>query len=119
MTIRLQRGQRWLSESEPELGLGLVQQFTDRTVTDARRLKKEIDDVRSGGWAQAVKEREPDLNAIAAPVFGADGALVAILGVQGPSGRFGRKKREAALAHLLENARALSVSLGYNGHIPL
>ncbi len=81
--------------------------------------QEEIDEVRSNGWAQAVKEREPDLNAIAAPVFGADGALVAILGVQGPAARFGRKKREAALAHLLENARALSVSLGYNGHIPL
>ena len=93
--------------------------YTDRTVTDGRRLKREIDEVRANGWAQAVKEREPDLNAIAAPVFGADGALVAILGVQGPSGRFGRKKRDAALEHLLENARALSVSLGYNGHIPL
>ena len=39
--------------------------YTDRTVTDARRLKKEIDEVRGSGWAQAVKEREPDLNAIA------------------------------------------------------
>jgi IclR family acetate operon transcriptional repressor len=96
-----------------------LESFTSRTVTDARELKREIDDVRSNGWAQAVKERESDLNAIAAPVFGADGALVAILGVQGPAERFGRKKREAALAHLRENARALSVALGYNGHIPL
>ena len=96
-----------------------LESFTDRTLTDARALKREIDDVRSNGWAQAVKEREVDLNAIAAPVFGADGTLVAILGVQGPAGRFGRKKREAALTHLLENARALSVALGYNGHIPL
>jgi IclR family acetate operon transcriptional repressor len=96
-----------------------LESFTGRTVTDARELKREIDDVRSNGWAQAVKEREADLNAIAAPVFGADGALVAILGVQGPAERFGRKKREAALDQLRENARALSVALGYNGHIPL
>jgi DNA-binding IclR family transcriptional regulator len=96
-----------------------LESFTGRTVTDARDLKREIDDVRSNGWAQAVKEREADLNAIAAPVFGADGSLVAILGVQGPAERFGRKKREAALAELRENARALSVALGYNGHIPL
>ena len=86
--------------------------YTDRTVTDARRLTKEIDEVRASGWAQAVKEREPDLNAIAAPVFGADGALVAILGVQGPAGRFGRKKREAALA---APARECACTLGLAG----
>ena len=68
--------------------------------------------MRTGGWAQAVKEREPDLNAIAAPVFGADGALVAILGVQGPAGRFGRKKREAALA---APPRECACTLGLSG----
>ena len=48
-------------------------------------LRREIADVQQQGWAQAVKEREDDLNAIAAPVYGANGRLAAILGVQGPA----------------------------------
>jgi IclR family acetate operon transcriptional repressor len=93
---------------------GQLERFTDRTLVDRKGLRSEIAQVRAQGWAQAVKEREVDLNAIAAPVYGANGALAAILGVQGPAGRFGRKKREAALPVLLERARALSASLGYN-----
>jgi DNA-binding IclR family transcriptional regulator len=88
--------------------------FTDRTITSSKRLMREIATVREQGWAEAVKEREIDLNAIAAPIFGSGGELAAILGVQGPAGRFGRRKREAALPFLLRRAGALSASLGYN-----
>ena len=100
--------------AQPQDGL---ERFTDRTLTDPKALHREIDQVRAQGWAQAVKEREVDLNAIAAPVFGANGTLAAILGVQGPSGRFGRKKRDAALPLLLQSARAVSAALGYNGQV--
>jgi IclR family acetate operon transcriptional repressor len=92
---------------------GALERFTDRTVTDRKVLRREIDRVREQGWAQAVKERESDLNAVAAPVFGAGGTLAAILGVQGPAGRFGRKKREAALPFLQQHADAISGELGY------
>lgn len=94
-----------------------LERFTDRTLADAKSLRREIQQVRAQGWAQAVKEREIDLNAVAAPVYGANGALAAILGVQGPAARFGRKRREAALPLLLERARALSASLGYNQQV--
>jgi IclR family acetate operon transcriptional repressor len=96
---------------------GELQRFTDRTLADGKALRREIEQVREQGWAQAVKERESDLNAVAAPVYGASGTLAAILGVQGPASRFGRKRREAALPPLLERARALSAALGYNEQV--
>jgi IclR family acetate operon transcriptional repressor len=96
---------------------GRLERFTDRTLPDAKMLRREIAGVQEQGWAQAVKEREDDLNAIAAPVFGPSGRLAAILGVQGPAQRFGRKKREAALPLLLERADALSAALGYNPRV--
>ena len=71
--------------------------------------------VRKQGWAQAVREREADLNALAAPVFGANGDLAAVLGIQGPADRFRRRRREAALPALLQACEALSASLGYTG----
>ena len=55
-------------------------------------------EVRAAGVAEAAGEREPGLNAIAAPVLGDDGRLVAVLGVQGPE-RFdadGPPRRRAA-----------------------
>jgi DNA-binding IclR family transcriptional regulator len=100
-----------------QIPAGPLEPVTDRTVTEPKALRREVAEVREQGWAQAVKEREPDLNAIAAPVLGGDGGLAAILGVQGPASRFGRKRREAALPVLLERAHALSGSLGYNPHV--
>jgi DNA-binding IclR family transcriptional regulator len=92
-----------------------LEAYTDRTITTSKRLMREVAAVREQGWAEAVREREVDLNAIAAPIYGGSGELAGILGVQGPAGRFGRKKREAARPALLARARALSEALGYTG----
>jgi IclR family acetate operon transcriptional repressor len=95
------------------LPVGPLQRFTQRTVVDRAKLAAEIERVRRQGWADAAGERETDLNAIAAPVFGADGQLVAVLGLQGPEGRFDRPARRAALEPLLAHAQAVSNGLGW------
>jgi IclR family acetate operon transcriptional repressor len=92
---------------------GPLEPFTERTITDPATLAAEIERVRVEGVAHAEGEREPDLNAIAAPVFGARGELAAILGVQGPAGRFDRAAQDAAVADLLAHAGGLSHSLGH------
>lgn len=86
--------------------------FTDRTITDQPRLARAVADVRTAGWAEAVGEREADLAALAAPVFGARGQLVAIIGLQGPLERITGPRRSAMLRDLLDAARELSVQLG-------
>jgi DNA-binding IclR family transcriptional regulator len=97
------------------LPAGPLQRFTQRTVVDRAKLAAEVERVRRQGWAEAAGERETDLNAIAAPVFGADGQLAAILGLQGPEGRFDRPARRAALEPLLAHAEATSKALGWTG----
>ena len=86
--------------------------YTDRTITDPDALAAELAAVRAQGWAEAEGEREPDLNALAAPVTGRDGALVAILGVQGPAARLTAERRREVLPHLLAAAAAVSRALG-------
>lgn len=85
---------------------------TERTITDRRAVAAEVQRVRERGWAQAIGEREHDLNAIAAPVWGSRGELAAILGLQGPSSRFDSKAMRAAIEPLLERAAGISIALG-------
>jgi DNA-binding IclR family transcriptional regulator len=92
---------------------GRLERFTHRTITDARKLAAEVERVRTRGWAEAAGEREHDLNAIAGPVFGADARLAAVLGVQGPEGRFDRAARRRAVRTLLARAGEISKALGW------
>jgi DNA-binding IclR family transcriptional regulator len=86
--------------------------FTERTIVDAGALAAEIDAVRSRGWAEAAGEREPDLNALAAPVFGRSGELAAVLGLQGPAARLTAERRAAVLPELRAAAEELQRALG-------
>jgi DNA-binding IclR family transcriptional regulator len=86
--------------------------YTERTITDPARLAAELATVRAQGWADAEGEREPDLNALAAPVVGRGGELVAILGVQGPAARLTAARRAQVLPRLFEAAAAVSARLG-------
>lgn len=87
--------------------------YTERTITNPAALAGEIKRVRETGFAQAEREREEDLSAVAAPVRSGRGDLVAILGVQGPASRFDRPAMRAALPLLLERAAAISAALGW------
>jgi IclR family acetate operon transcriptional repressor len=89
--------------------------FTERTITEPRALAEELDRVRAAGVAEAVGEREPDLNALAAPVIGRGGELVAILGLQGPAARLPAATRRTLRDPLRKAAHELSHSLGGPG----
>ena len=91
---------------------GSLDVYTERTITDPARLAAELATVRAQGWAEAEGEREPDLNALAAPVVGRGGVLVAVLGLQGPAARFTPERRRTVLPDLLAAATTLSRSLG-------
>jgi DNA-binding IclR family transcriptional regulator len=69
--------------------------------------------VRRTAHTHKTGQPAPDLNAVAVPVFGRPGSLIAILGVQGPESRFGARAQDAAVAALLPHALALSGALGY------
>jgi IclR family acetate operon transcriptional repressor len=85
--------------------------FTPGTIVERDALACEVDAVREQGYAMATAEREPDLAAMAAPARDRHGRLVAILGVQGPLGRFDAAARQAALPELVHAAAAVGGSV--------
>jgi len=82
--------------------------YTKRTITDVALLAAEVETIRQRGWAQAVGEREEEQNAIAAPILGTGTTLTAVLGLQGPAGRFGPKAMRAAVDQLIAHCAELS-----------
>ena len=105
-------GKVMLAFGELELPPEPLTSFTPRTITSRAELIEEIERVRRRGYAEAREEREPDLAAVAAPVFDSRGDLAGIVGVQGPAARFDMQAVRAAVPVLLGHAAAVSTALG-------
>src|SRR5204863_7751143 len=84
---------------------GPLKSYTKRTIAKRSELTAELDAVRERGYAYNFGEREDDLHAIAAPVWGNHGELAAIVGVQGTASRFYRQAMETVVEPLLQHAR--------------
>ncbi|HEX4249983.1 MAG TPA: IclR family transcriptional regulator [Pseudonocardia sp.] len=85
--------------------------YTEQTIVDRSALATEIAKVAERGWAQAVGEREEDLNAVAAPVLDTAGRLRAVVGVQGPALRFRPRAMRAAVDPLVERAAQIATTV--------
>lgn len=107
-------GKVLLAFSVAEPAAGALKPYTRRTITDRRRLGAELARVARQGYAEAVGERELDLNAIAAPVHDADGELAGIVGLQGPASRFGRDAMRRAVDPLLAATHEISAGFGWS-----
>jgi IclR family acetate operon transcriptional repressor len=106
----------FMSSTDPDRARPLTR-YTERTITDPEALAAELEAIRRDGVAEAVGEREPDLNALAAPVIGRGGALVAIVGLQGPAARLPAPKRRALREPLQRAAGEIGVAVGGAGQL--
>ncbi|WP_067430273.1 IclR family transcriptional regulator [Nocardioides jensenii] len=93
-----------------ELPTGRLDQLTEHTVADVDDLRRDLDRGRRRGYATTVDELEIGLTGVAAAVRGADGTVIASLGISGPSQRL--QGRLDLVGHtLIDRADQLSVLL--------
>ena len=78
---------------------------------DRDALAVEVTRIAERGWAQAVGEREDDLNAVAAAVLDQGGTLAAIVGVQGPAVRFSPRAMRSAAEWLTDRTALIAAAL--------
>ncbi|REH37256.1 DNA-binding IclR family transcriptional regulator [Kutzneria buriramensis] len=89
--------------------------YTPRTITDPGLLRAELDAALVAGWASTGDELEIGLNAVAVPIRGMDGNVVAALSVSGPSYRL-TTDRFAEVARLAaDGAKEISHRIGHTG----
>ena len=91
-----------------------LERLAPATITDRTALARELQGVRTHGYATAVDELEPGLWAVAAPVRDAAGAVVAALSISGPTARLHDRSLDELGALVRDEASTLSVRNGYD-----
>lgn len=88
---------------ESFLKSGKLTAFTTRTTTDIKALRGQLEEVRRNGYWLSIGESIEDSAAIAAPVFGPNGEILAALAIGAPSDRM-QANLDALRSNLLEVA---------------
>jgi DNA-binding IclR family transcriptional regulator len=91
-----------------------LQALTERTITDACALRRELARVRAAGVAASDEEFERGCVGFSAAVTDWAGRPVAILGVTGPSFRMRRNRFPFYRQEVLRSAHAAAAALGYD-----
>ena len=88
----------------------LLPRLTARSLGSRPELIEDLDRLRTRGYAITDSELEVGLSAVAAPVRGRDGGVIAAVGVHGPSARMSRQLDQVGQL-LAERAEAMSALL--------
>jgi DNA-binding IclR family transcriptional regulator len=92
---------------------GRLRRTAPGTVVDRAALEREFERVREEAFATAIDELEPGLTALAAPLYGPTGDVIAALAVSGPTLRIPPARVEELRPILTSEAVALSERLGH------
>jgi DNA-binding IclR family transcriptional regulator len=89
-----------------------LDRFTGATLS-AEELTAQLATIREAGWGFTAEEYEVGLNAVAAPVRGADGAVIAALSVSGPAYRLDPADFPEIAKRVIAAAGEVSGRMGY------
>ncbi|GAA0313104.1 IclR family transcriptional regulator [Kineococcus aurantiacus] len=95
-----------------------LRRFTDATVVRGRDLEEALGKIAVDGYAVTQEELEVGLNAVAAPVRGADGTVLAALSVSGPSYRLTPERLLEVAPEVVAAAETASANLGWRARTP-
>jgi DNA-binding IclR family transcriptional regulator len=106
-------GKVFLACGAATLPAGDLARSAPSTVVTRAELDRQLERVRAEDFATAVDELEPGLAALAAPVRGPGGGVVAALSITGPTLRLSPRRLEELRPVLIHEARSLGARLGH------
>jgi DNA-binding IclR family transcriptional regulator len=105
----------WAGEEQLVTALDTMERYTPSTITSRSKLLSELDTIRERGWASTSEELEIGLNAIAAPIRGSSGDVIAAVSVSGPAYRLTVESFPEIAGKLCVGAAEISSRVGYFG----
>jgi DNA-binding IclR family transcriptional regulator len=103
-----------LEPDEVDRRVDALPAYTERTITNRRKLHRQLAEVREQGYAVAHDELEVGLSALAAPIRSAHGDVVASISVSGPSYRLPDPQMADLIKIVIEAADDVSRRLGWD-----
>jgi IclR family transcriptional regulator, KDG regulon repressor len=90
---------------------------TENTITNRKDFLKEVEKIRSLGYAVDNQENEPGVRCVAAPVRNYSGQVIAAISISAPIARIEQERFTPLLALLQQTAMKISQEMGYGIHI--
>jgi IclR family acetate operon transcriptional repressor len=90
-----------------------LKRYTANTITDSKALRTELDKIRRVGFGFSDSEITPQSRSVGAPVYGADGKVLASLVASAPAFRLPDPRVPALVQLVVEQATLLSLALGH------
>jgi DNA-binding IclR family transcriptional regulator len=90
-----------------------LEPMTEQTLTDRKALLQELNRIRRDGFAVSHGEWNSEVAGVAAPIFGADGHMIAVVGVSGPLTRLGKEVLPDVIRSVTRAAAEVSVAHGF------
>lgn len=90
-----------------------LRRFTENTVTDPDTLRRNLELIRTQGYAIDNEEHESGIRCIAVPIRDHTGQVVAAVSISAPAMRFDWNKVEAVKPEIIRVGKAISRRLGF------
>jgi DNA-binding IclR family transcriptional regulator len=98
------------------IGKSRLEKYTPLTITDNKKLEKDLKDIRKKGYAISRGEREPDAFSVTAPIWDAGGRIVASISISGPNFRLTDELLKKDIQEILDASKQISSKLGYQNN---
>jgi DNA-binding IclR family transcriptional regulator len=102
-------------ELERYFNTTIIESNTKNTITNPSKLKEQLQVIKKEGVAFDHEEFEVGLSAVASPVKGRNGDVVASIGIAGPTARITTRKMRKLAMIVKSCALDISWALGYEG----
>ncbi len=89
--------------------------YTDKTVISPDEIRQQIDQIREQRYSMDCEEFEPGICAVSAPIYNAEGTMIAAMSIPSPASRVTPERVQEMADALIEAAQAVSRRMGWHG----
>ena len=102
-------------ELDDVVAIGPLVRFTPNTISEVPELLKELEKIRTQGFAIDNEETFPGIRCVAAPIYSRGGRIVAAISATVPTQRMGKQRMGGIRKQIIETAHLISERMTMTG----